>query len=124
MSADKELPEMDAIDPQSPRSNAPNIFLIIWQRKALVFLGVFIALIGGGLYYAQRPPQYQSGAQVLLIKKNPDISMSGPGQTTPGQFMEDYMSTHSVLIKSQTIVNMAAQSEELKGGLQSFPDAG
>ncbi len=50
----------DAHDVQA--SSTRGILPILWQRKALVILGILLGLGGGFLVYWQRPPVYQSTA--------------------------------------------------------------
>src|SRR5262249_51948473 len=88
----------------------------------LVVLVALLGLLGGFGFYAQRQPVYQSSAQVLVVKKSPD-----PLPITGGDprlsFVEDYLSTHLVLIKSPLIIEQAVQKRNL-GSLKSFAGGG
>jgi capsular exopolysaccharide synthesis family protein len=90
-----------------------------WRHKSLVALGVVVGLTLGILYYSQRPPVYQSAAQVLVVKKRPDAT-GVVGQPIP---VEDYVATHQVLIKSPLIIERAIQKRSL-GSFRSLAQAG
>src|SRR5262245_42522159 len=99
-----------------------NLLEVLWRRKSLVLLGVVVGLVGGALFYAQRAPVYQAGAQVLVVKKTSDalpIAGGDPRLT----FVEDYLSTHLVLIRSPLILERAVKKREL-ASLRSFAGAG
>jgi capsular exopolysaccharide synthesis family protein len=101
---------------------------IVWQRKSLVILGLVIGLVLGSLFYAQRTPVYQSHAQVLIVKRSPATPASANTVSAQMMFVEDYMSTQSVLLKSQVIASRTAHSDKVRRkleneGLKSFPDA-
>lgn len=107
-----EANEPEAIEPaQTPTSLG--LLRIAWRRKTLVALGVVVGLVLGVLYYAQATPVYQSTAQVLVVKKRPDMVA---GADTRLSYFEDYVATHQVLIKSSSIVEQAVN----KRGLQSL----
>src|SRR5438270_8824550 len=88
----------DLVDTPAARSNM-NLFQVVWQRKSLVVLGLVIGLIMGFLYYAQRPRVYETRAQVLVVKKSPDIALNGASASGVGM-MDDYMSTQTQILKS------------------------
>ena len=96
-------------------------FPILWQRKALIILGVLLGLAGGFLAYWQRPPVYQSTALVLVIKKNnqPLHVLNDPRLP----FLEDYMGTHVVLLKSPMIIEKAVKKKDL-ASLRAFEGSG
>jgi polysaccharide biosynthesis transport protein len=112
----------DQIDPE-PLESAPSHSTLrpvqlAWKHKGLVSLGVVIGVVMGALYYVQAKPVYQSGAQVLVIKKRPEaLPMAGNDARTP--VVEDYLATHQVLIKSPLIVSEAVREGKL-GDLESF----
>src|SRR5262249_61877218 len=86
----------EAID-YSPLRTLTHLGSIVWQRKALVLLGLAVALVLGGLLYSQTPPVYQSSAQVLVVKKRPDVVMPNPADQRAA-YVEDYLATHVILI--------------------------
>jgi capsular exopolysaccharide synthesis family protein len=116
-------PEIPELDPQesNPRSGL-SLLQIMWQRKSLVILGIMLGLVLGLLYYAQRPPVYQSTAQILVVKKSgTDSSMELSGRNdNRTAYMEDYMSTQSVLIRSPEIINRAIKLPQMQE-LKTFP---
>jgi capsular exopolysaccharide synthesis family protein len=115
-------PEPQDFDQQDAAiRSGPSLLQIAWQRKSLVILGVMVGVILGFLYYAQKQPTYQSLAQLLVVKKTPMDSLS-LSQTDRGvAYMEDYMGTQQVLIRSPEIVMRAVKMPVLQD-LRSFPE--
>src|SRR5438132_3399150 len=87
----------------------PTLMQIAWQRKSLVILGVMIGLVLGLLYYAQKQPIYQSAAQILVVKKTPADALSLGHGDSRMTYLEDYMSTQQVLIRSPEIISRATR---------------
>jgi succinoglycan biosynthesis transport protein ExoP len=106
-----------AESPSGPTSQ--HLLQVGWRHKSLVALGVVVGLTLGILYYSQRPPVYQSAAQVLVVKKRPDVA-GVVGQPIP---VEDYVATHQVLIKSPLIIERAIQKRSL-GSFRSLAETG
>jgi len=81
---------------------------VAWRRKSLVLLGLVTSLGLGTLYYVKAAPVYSSAAQVLVVKKQPDAV---PVSSVDGRMavMEDYLATHTTLIRSPEIVKRAAK---------------
>lgn len=122
-----ELPQPDGIDTPTARSNT-SLMTVVWQRKSLVILGVVIGMVVGTLIYANRTPVYQSNAQVLIVKRTTAPGTTPGGMSATAAFIEDYMSTQAVLLRSQVIAERTANSEKIKTrladvGLKSFPEA-
>src|SRR4029078_474817 len=98
-----------------------SLLQIMWQRKSLVILGIMLGLVLGLLYYAQRPPVYQPMAQLLVVKKTGTTDTPFGGRSdNRAAFMEDYMSTQSILIKSPEIINRAVKLRQMQD-LKTFP---
>lgn len=108
-------PVMAWEDPgQSSSNRFANPLTIAWRHRGMVFLGLFIGLLCGAIYYSQATPVYQSTAQVLVIKKRSDV-VPGVGTTAPQQmYVEDYLTTHAILIGSQPILHRAADIMKAK----------
>lgn len=87
-----------------------NLMEIVWKHKSLVALGLFAGLVLGGLAYMLWPPVYQSKAQILVIKRRPDIIT---GIDTRNLVIEDYVATHKALIESPTIIKLAIDKRDL-----------
>ena len=105
--------------PETPTT--ANLYRIAWQRKSLVNLGLVICLVCGALYFAQKQPVYRSDASVLVIRKSPEVG--GNLAVDPATyFMEDYLATHTIIIRSPTIVGTAVEKGELFT-LPSFKNA-
>ena len=78
----------------------PNQWLwIAWQRWPWIIVGLTIGLTGGAFYLHQSKPVYRSTAQVFVIRKHPEVLTTVMGQDTH-QPLEDYLSSHLLLIKS------------------------
>jgi polysaccharide biosynthesis transport protein len=118
MSNTAESPELDQVESAVSRGG-PTLMQIAWQRKSLVILGIMLGLVLGLLYYAQKQPTYQSLSQMLIVKKTPNDSLSLGTAQSHVTYMEDYMSTQSVLVKSPEIIGRAAKKPNLQD-LKSF----
>ena len=94
-------PEGPAFEPtpEEPGGRMPQLLQVIWQRKPLVLLGLFVGLAVGAVVYLYRSPVYQSSAAVLVIKKRPDVPLTGTD--TRYAYYEDYISTQLTLLKSE-----------------------
>src|SRR4051812_4552040 len=113
--------DLDQQEAAAARSG-PSLLQVVWQRKSLVILGIMIGLVLGLLYYAQKQPVYQSVAQLLVVKKTPEqsLDLGGRGGDNRTAYMEDYMATQSILIKSPEIVGRACKLPMLQD-LKSYP---
>src|SRR5690349_17686218 len=93
--------EVESLDPA--RAESPlDFFGILWRRKWIVACVAIIAMALGYLYFLQATRIYRSIAQVLLIKRQVNVSVtsSGPTQRDPSTSggYEDTLSTHMLLI--------------------------
>jgi capsular exopolysaccharide synthesis family protein len=116
--ADDPFPEVE----NRPSLPGRNPLRVAWQRKWYVACGVAVGILLGVLYTAQRPPVYQSSAQVLVVKKRPEVLPMAGGDPYAALY-EDYVSTHLVLIRSVLIVEKAVKKRNL-GSLPSFANSG
>src|SRR5947209_2346050 len=113
MTHSTDAPQLDLIE-EEQGSSFPNVWEIAWRHKLLLGLGLVVGLVLGSLYRAQLVPEYMSSTKVLLIKKRPD-SLPLPGAVDPRvAFMEDYLATHQVLIRSPLIVSDAVKRGKLQ----------
>lgn len=96
--------------------NPLELLWIAWRRKSLIILGAAIGLALGALYYAQAKPVYRSEAQVLVVSKRPDVVTD---HGTAGAALQDYVSTHRVLMQSPLVVEQAVREAKL-GSLECF----
>jgi capsular exopolysaccharide synthesis family protein len=99
-----------------PEAAARNPLRVVWQRKSLVLLAGVVGLVAASIYYAQRPPVYQSKAQVLVIKKRTDPLQMANGEQRV-TVVEDYVATQLIVICSPMIVERAVD----KGRLRDLP---
>lgn len=91
-----------------------NPFAIAWRRRGTVILGLMIGFVCGAIYYSQAPPKYQSTAQVLVVKKRSDVVPSVGNNAPQQMYVEDYLTTHAILIGSQPILRRAADIMKAK----------
>lgn len=98
-----------------------DLWRMLRRRRWLLF---FSALAGLGLglgFYLYRGPEYQASARILVIKKRLETSpLSLP--SPPQGLMEDYLSTHQVVIASPRVVQAAIKDAHLES-LPCFADA-
>jgi capsular exopolysaccharide synthesis family protein len=121
MSAD-DLDDLGGEDTPPAASLSRNLLQVLWERRSLVLLGGAVGLVLGLLFYAQKPPVYQSAAQVLVVKKRSDALPIAGGDPRLS-FYEDYVSTHMVLIRSPLVVQHAVRKRDL-ASLSSFAGQG
>ena len=105
--------------PTTTRSTSRNILQVIWQRRWLALLGLCVGFALGLLAYSQRPPVYRASAQVLVVKKQTANALPVAGGDPRVTIVEDYVSTHLVLVRSPLVVERAVKKRNL-GSLKSF----
>src|SRR5438105_8560406 len=93
---------------------------ILRRRKRWIMLGILLGCAAGVALYAIRGREYESTAQILVIKKRLETSplSSGTASSTP---TEDYLSTHQIVISSPRVVGQAVRRDHLET-LTSFQD--
>ena len=111
------IDDLDAAGPELPAARSRGFLTVLWQRKALLILATLLGLVGGSLFYWQRPPIYQSASQILIIKKQPVL----PVAERMG-YADDYMSTHLEVLRSPLIIERAIKKKEL-AALKTFEDS-
>jgi capsular exopolysaccharide synthesis family protein len=97
---------------------ARGLFAAVWQHKILVAFGAAAGLVVGALVYTQRAPTYQSSAQVLVVKKRAEALPVSGGDPRLA-FVEDYVATHMVVIRSAVVIEQAVKKRNLQA-LPSF----
>lgn len=112
---DVETPE------QPPAEAGVDMFGLIWRRKWVMVCVVIIATALGYLYFLQATPVYRSYTQVLLIKREANLSGVPEGRRSSGYGYEDTISTHALLIGSPLIVSKAVETYHL-ASLSSLKD--
>jgi uncharacterized protein involved in exopolysaccharide biosynthesis len=93
-----------------------DLLQIVWRRKSLLLLGIVIGVVAGSLYYSRAVPIYESSAEVLVVKKRPEVVT---GDQRSMSSFEDYVATHRALIKSPLIIEQAIAQGKL-GQLKTF----
>jgi capsular exopolysaccharide synthesis family protein len=118
VSPHRDDPDFEASEPPA----SAGFVRVLWQRRALVLLGAVVGAALGCLAYTQYPPVYQSSAQVLVVKKRSDpLPMQGGDPRLT--FMEDYLATHLILLRSPLIAERAVKKRDLRS-LPSFARSG
>lgn len=79
---------------------ASNPLLAVARRWPLLIVGLGIGLVAGAILHVSSPPQYQSSAQVMVVKKRTDVVQGGDVRLG---VVEDYVATQVTLIKSEKI---------------------
>ncbi|MFM7151131.1 MAG: Wzz/FepE/Etk N-terminal domain-containing protein, partial [Gemmataceae bacterium] len=98
-------------------STQRNLLLVLWDRKWLVILGLLVGSGIGALVYSRTTPIYSSFLDVLIIKKRSDVVNTQVGSAQAGDpmssYLEDFVLTHIVLIKSPTIIERTIKTGKL-----------
>jgi capsular exopolysaccharide synthesis family protein len=87
---------------------------VLWRRKFAIIAGILLGIGAGALYYFLTAPQYNSTAQLLVLKKRPegvlglDPAASGP--------TEDFVATQQGVLKSPLVIQRAIK----EGGLAAI----
>lgn len=103
--------DAEPFEPTSQSLNSRDLLGIVWRRKALVLLGIVVGVVLGSFYYVVRQAVHESAAEVLVIKKRPDVVA---GNEMKMSHFEDYVTTHQELIKSPLIINRAIEARNLR----------
>lgn len=77
------------------------------RRWPWLVLGLLIGVVIGIIYHFQRPPVYQSTAQLMVLKNRPEL-VSGGTSDVRVQFVEDYVAGQVILLRSERILRRAA----------------
>ncbi len=105
-----------------PQEKHFDFFRIMRRRKGLLFFGALAGLscgLLGGWFLGGL--NYESSAKILVIKKHLETApISGPNAAQPQQ-VEDYLSSHQIVIASPRIIQDAVRAGNLNQ-LQCFPD--
>jgi capsular exopolysaccharide synthesis family protein len=116
---------IQGIEPAAAHSSESPAFVNPWRialrHKWIMAMGVVLGLATGSLYFALKGPDYESTAELLVIKKHLDnspISGEAAGQIQP----EDYLATHQAVIVSSRIVGEAIEKNDLQN-LDCFRDS-
>ena len=84
----------------------PNIMYGVIKRWPWLILGLTVGLILGFLYHMQRPPVYQSSAQLMVIKNRPELIAGGAGDSRV-QVVEDYVAGQVIRLALDAAPNSA-----------------
>jgi Mrp family chromosome partitioning ATPase len=90
----------------APTPPPRSIVEIILHRKGTVLLWVLFALAIGGVYLVFAPPSYESRAEIVVLRANPEappspLSSAGLSGSAP--------STHAAMLLSTPVLNQALQ---------------
>src|SRR5437899_2399915 len=98
---------------------SPGLLETLVRRSWLIGLGTLAGLLVGYLYYTLIPPKFQSKAQLLVLKKRPEMV---PGMERPGSLAEDYLGTQAGILMSPVVAQRAIRDGQL-AELLTFRDA-
>lgn len=112
-----------SIEPDvSPESEAGasgfNPLQVLARRWPFLVAGVVLGAVVGALIYTTSPPQYESSAQVLVVKKRTELVKQGDIRV---EMVEDYVATQVTLIKSEKIRLGAARQAQEAGLSPTLP---
>jgi uncharacterized protein involved in exopolysaccharide biosynthesis len=99
----------------------PNLLIGVLRRWPWLLLGLVAGLVLGLLYHMQSAPVYQSSAQLLVIKNRPEMTTTGGGTDARVQFVEDYVATQVLYLKSERILELAAKQLDNQKPFQVEP---
>lgn len=117
---DNLQPELSAT-PAQRGGGGHNVFQVFWQRRGLLIFSACVGVLLGFLTYSQRPSVYRSTAQVLVVKKVGTTAGSASGGDMRMQVMEDYVSTHLIVIRSPFVISKAVNNKKWNlSGLRSL----
>ena len=118
MAVDEEILE-DTFE--ASQSTMPGLAELVWRRKSLLILGVVVGLIIGILVYLQSTPSYSSSAEILIIRKSPDVLPTAvAGEDRRAAVVVDYIATQVKLIGSPKVVRLAVDRLQQEG-ISSLP---
>ncbi len=83
---------------------------LVWRRKYWIASSLVVGLAVGGLFYLKCPRAYESGAEVLVLKRRPEVVVDQSRNTGP---IEDNAATHRILMQSPTVVERAIREGKL-----------
>ncbi|QVL33553.1 polysaccharide biosynthesis tyrosine autokinase [Telmatocola sphagniphila] len=97
------------------QDQSPSRYLtVLWRRKWILAIAGLLGLVIGFVYTFEKPRIYQSSAQVMLSrKKQPTMTEgTGPLADTRTAYLDDYVTTQLLLLKSDLILRNAAKNFE------------
>lgn len=96
-----------------------NLLHFAQRRWQSLVLGTVLGLVAATAAYFLIPEQYESTAEVLVMKKNPAATSVGPGPAGDMQqsVVEDVLATHMKLISSRRVLDGAIE----RSGLAELP---
>ena len=87
---------------------------IVRRRFGIIIVGLVVGLLLATLYYLQAQVIYESEAQVLVDKKDSNLSTQGTeGTDAAGRETEDMLADHMMIITSRANISAAIEAEQL-----------
>ena len=96
-----------AREPGDSPSGQPGIASMFWRHKGLIFFTSVVGLVLGIAVYTQRPPQFQSSAQIHIVRNQP-LLVNATGQAVTATPADDFGSTHQIVMRGQDVLGRAA----------------
>ncbi|HSQ56007.1 MAG TPA: hypothetical protein VLM40_09690, partial [Gemmata sp.] len=94
--------------PPAQVAESPNLLFGVLRRWPWLLLGLSAGLVLGLLYHMQRAPVFQSSAQLNVVKNRPELITGTTGDARV-QYLEDYIAGQVILLRSETILKLAAE---------------
>jgi len=87
---------------------------LVRRRIGIIVVGLVAGLLLATLYYFQAQVIYESEVQVLVDKKDSNLSTQGTeGTDAAGRETEDMLADHMMIITSRAIISAAIEAEQL-----------
>lgn len=86
---------------------------ILQRRYSLIIFGVFLGLLGAGLFYATQVPMYESELAVHVGQRSSELTSTGREDGTGSLVAEQTLATHMELFASRRIIDEAIRKENL-----------
>ncbi len=121
---------LPSVDPNSASSvqlsefGLANLAAIVRRRWGWVALSLILCWGLSAAYLVSTKPNYESVAQVLVMRKDPKLATSGVqgSNETESRVSEDLLATHIQLVQSKRIVKQAlAEGTETQHDLDQLP---
>ncbi|HET6574896.1 MAG TPA: Wzz/FepE/Etk N-terminal domain-containing protein, partial [Fimbriiglobus sp.] len=113
--ADDRTPDLDLPPDLDAPTAGPSPLQVVARRWPLLAVGLVAGAVIGVLIHLASTPIYQSGAQLLVIKKRETLSASDARSAV----VEDYVAAQMTLIKSEKIRRAAVK--ELRPARLNLP---
>lgn len=113
---DTSTPENSNQVPQISLRSTIDLLQLMWRRRSCLVSMTLGSMVLGLTYWLLAERTYESSADVLVVRKNPETVMRDANRDSG---FEDYLATHLALVVSPMIVERAIKESDL-ASLPSF----